>query len=299
MNNSDKLQRFLFEHSPVRGQFVHLDHAYQTIITQHEYPPVISKLLGEALVLITLLAGTIKFKGRISIQFQGQDKLKLLLVQCNDEFHIRGLVQWEGELDSAAIMQDLKKGVIVITVDPEKGGQRYQGMVNWQGNSLAESIEGYFRDSEQLNTRIWLAVNETRATGMLLQMMPGTDKEHREFTKDDVLDWEHIVHLAETIKSEELLTLENEVLLHRLYHEEDIRLFESVPVMFQCTCSRKRGEIAIFMLGQEEAEEELAGKQVIIVTCDFCNKKYSFDQVDVANIFKQGSGMPPTSNQVH
>ena len=297
MKKKDILQKFLFENAPVRGSFVHLDNTCRTIVNQHDYSPAIKKLLSEALVLVSLLSGTIKFNGRLTIQFQGKDKLKLLLVQSTQDFHLRGLVQQNGELNTEEeIMAEFKNGIIVITMEPDDSTQRYQGIVSWKGNSLAQSIEGYFRDSEQLLTRIWLAVDEKHASGMLLQAMPeaGTSTP----LKADHPIWEHIIHLTETIKKDELLNLDNKVILHRLYNQEDVRLFEAMPVIFHCTCSVQRGENAILMLGREEAEEELQNKQIIVVTCEFCGSEFKFDRVDVENIFRKGDSAP-VSTQLH
>jgi molecular chaperone Hsp33 len=297
MNNKDKLQRFLFEKSSVRGEIVHLNQSFKEILSRHGYPKIIQKLLGEALVLTSLLTAIIKFKGRLTLQFQSQSGLKLLLVQCNEQLHLRGLAQWEGELNEEELLTNLKKGVLVIIMDPDSSTQRYQGIVAWQGNSLAESIEGYFRDSEQLQTRIWLAIDEDKAAGLLLQMMP-SEEAHSQPSAQTA--WEDLTILTDTVKAEELLNLDTTLLLHRLYNqnEEELRLFESVDVMFQCTCSAKRGENAILLLGEAEVQEELNEKQVIVVKCDFCNKEFIFDRVDVANIFRN-QGTPPASTLIH
>jgi molecular chaperone Hsp33 len=299
MNKKDKLQRFLFENIAVRGEIVHLESSYQQIIQQHEYPPFIQRLLGEALVLVTLLAAIIKFKGRLTLQFQGKSGLKLLLVQCNHDFHLRALAQFDNDLSEENLQDSLKNGILVIMMDPDTSTQRYQGVVSWRGNSLTESIEGYFRDSEQLETRIWLALTDKQASGFLLQAMPQESaKGFQLHAPEENRDWEHLIHLTSTITDDELLHLENKILLHRLYVEEDIRLFEEMPVIFQCTCSARRGENAILMLGEKEAEEELNEHQVIVVHCDFCNREFTFDRVDVANIFKHG-GTPPPTTQIH
>jgi molecular chaperone Hsp33 len=134
---------------------------------------------------------------------------------------------------------------------------------------------------------------------MLLQVMPPQESEGQDLDATKLQhDWEHLVHLTNTITSKELLELETETLLHRLFVEEDVRMFEAFDVKFKCTCSAKRGENAILLLGEVEAEEELREKQVIVVKCDFCNKEYTFDRVDVANIFRKG-GTPPSSTQIH
>lgn len=298
MNDKDILQRFIFENVSVRGEIVHLNESFQTIMQQHDYPSIIRQLLGEVLVAASLLSATIKYQGRLTVQFQGKDKLKLLLAQCDSQFHLRGLAQWEGELNEAELPTLLKQGVLVITIDPESGGKRYQGIVEWQGNSIAQSIEGYFNNSEQLPTRLWMAVNDEQGAGLLLQAMPiasGTSKSKHGHTDHD---WEHLMHLTGTVTRNELLTLDTQQLLRRLYHQEDVRLFPSMPVMFQCTCSIEKGENAILFLGQQEVEQELKEKQKLVVTCEFCNKEFTFDRVDVAKIFKKGN-KPSSSTQIH
>lgn len=291
MNESDILQRFLFDTASVRGEIVRLKKSYQDIIDRHGYPPIIRQLLGEALVAVTLLTSIIKFEGRVTVQFQGNDKLKLLFAQCTQSFHLRGLVQWEGEINESDIATAGEQGTLAIMMEPDAiGAQRYQGIVVWQGQSLAKSLEIYFRDSEQLPTRLWIGVNETEAAGLLLQVLP---KEDPESHKDD---WETLTHLTDTLKPSELLAWDNQTLLHRLYAEEDIRLFETIPVKFRCTCSRERSENALLLLGQEEIEQELEGKQLIVVTCEFCNKEFSFDHVDIVNLFQKKGG---TSTQIH
>jgi molecular chaperone Hsp33 len=297
MKKKDLLQKFMFEHTPIRGGFVHLDHSYQTIINQHAYSPPLKRLMGEALVLVSLLSGTIKFNGRLTIQFQGKNKLRLLLVQATQDFHIRGLIQFNEEPQSEEeILSEFKNGVVIITMEPDDSTLRYQGIVSWQGNTLSESIEGYFRDSEQLLTRVWIAVDDKRACGLLLQAMPGGDASGPMRPNDP--NWEHVMALTETLKAAELLKLDNKVILHRLYHQEDLRLFEATPVIFHCTCSLKRSENAILMLGRDEATDELQNNQVIDVTCEFCGSKFTFDRVDVEKIFRKGD-TPPTSTQVH
>lgn len=293
MSDKDILQRFIFDGAPVRGQIVHLNDSYKSIMKQHNYPPMIQKILGEALVAASLLSAIIKFKGRLTVQFRGNGKLKLLLAQCNQAFQLRGLAQWSENLKENELWEALNQGVLGIMMDPDiPGGKRYQGIVAWKGKSFIETLEGYFYQSEQLPTRLWFSVNEECAAGMLLQVMP---KDKPELYQND---WERLVMLTDTVKPDELLNIENQVLLHRLYSEEDVRVFEKVPVMFSCNCSVERSEHAIAILGQKEAEQELRLKENIVVTCEFCNKAYSFDRVDIARIFAKGD-KPPSSTQIH
>ena len=292
MSDHDSLQRFLFENAPVRGELVHLNESYQTIVQQHTYPPLIQQLLGEALLVTCLLTAMIKFKGRLTLQFKGVGKLKLLLAECDDNFHLRGLVQYEGELTSEELVEAQKQGVLAIMMDSDLNTERYQGIVAWEGHSLTHAIEGYFKQSEQLQTRLWLAVNETSAAGLLLQVLP---KEKPELYTND---WERLIYLTETLTPEELLQLDHASLLYKLYSQENVRLFEKNPVIFCCTCSIKRSENALLLLGQTEAEQELEDKQTIFVTCEFCHKNYVFDRIDIAVLFKNNN-QPPASTQVH
>ncbi len=288
MNDKDILQRFIFENASVRGEIVRLEESYQTIMNQHKYPPVIQHILGEMLIVACLLSASIKFKGRVTVQFQGKGGLKLLVAQSNHNLELRGLAEWQGDFAPEELLAQLKQGVLAVTMDPEtEGSNRYQGIVPWQGDSLAQSIEGYFSHSEQVPTRIWLAVDQNRAAGFLIQVMP-RESNRKGQSEEHESAWEHISHLSATLTARELLQLDNQVLLKRLYVEEDVRIFAPSPVSFRCTCSVKRSENALRMLGEAEVLEELNEKQQIIVICEFCNKEFLFDRVDVARIFKQG-----------
>ena len=299
MANRDSLQRFIFEKAPIRGEFIHLNDSFQTIVSQHAYPEPLRQLLGEALCVAGLLTAIIKFNGRLTVQFRGKGKLKLLLVQCDNQFHLRGLIKWEGEVSSyEALMDSFQEGVLSIMLD---GGlkSRYQGIVAWQGRSLAESIEGYFKNSEQLATKIWLAVDDTCAKGLMLQVIPASDKEATGIEQAIINPhWAHITQQTADLCPADMLKLDYQALLDKLYPEEEIRFFPSIPVAFHCNCSRKRGEDAILLLGRKEAEEELKDKHSIVVTCDFCNKEYVFDPVDVARIFED-EHRPPSDTHLH
>lgn len=300
MTNIDLLHRFIFEKAPVRGEYIHLQKSFQTILDQHAYPLPIRQLLGEALCVAGLLSAIIKFNGRLTVQFRGKGKLKLLLAQCNNQFQIRGLAKWKGKLTYRDLMDSFHQGVLVIMLDSGPHQNRYQGIVSWRGNSLVESIEGYFRDSEQLATKIWLSVNETSATGLLLQMIPSCSVKSEKKLEIDMPqpEWQHITNLTSALENKNLFNLDYQTLLNTLYPKEEIRIFSSVPVQFHCSCSRKRGEDAILILGREEAEDELKNNKIIVVTCDFCNKEYLYDSADVANIFIN-KDKPSSQTQIH
>lgn len=292
----DVLQRFIFDNAPVRGEYIFLEHSFQEILSQHPYPPLIRNLLGEALCVSGLLSAIIKFEGRLTVQFRGQGKLKLLLAQCNSNFQVRGLAKWEGEMTETDLMSAFHEGILTIMVD-SGSTNRYQGIVNWNGYSLAESVEGYFRDSEQLTTRLWLGGNETSAAGLLLQVIPGQESAAKGMEDADVQShWERIYQNTIRLQPEQLLSGDYQQLLNHLYPEETVRIFTGSPVSFHCSCSRKRSENAIFILGKDEAEEELKSKNSLVVTCEFCHKNYVFDRKDVATIF-ENRDKPPTQTR--
>lgn len=294
MKKTDTLQRFIFDNAPIRGEYIHLRTSFQSIVDQHPYPGSIRKLLGEALCVAGLLSAIIKFDGRLTVQFRGNGKLKLLLAQCNNKFQMRGLAKWEDDITYSDLMESLNEGVLVIMLDSTNNKLPYQGIVAWRGNSLAESIEGYFKESEQLATKIWLQVDEKNAAGLLLQVIPATDIGLTSVEQEIINPhWHHAVSQTNRLQPDTLLEEDYESLIVKLYPQDDIRIFPPVDIAFHCTCSRQRGEDAISLLGKEEAEAELQNKQSIVVTCDFCNTQYLFDKDDVSKLFKDKDS--PTS----
>jgi len=299
MTDKDSLTRFIFDKTPIRGELIRLEKTFQDIIDQHDYPPSLRKLIGESLCVAGLLSAIIKFNGRLTVQFRGKGKLKFLLAQCDNDFNLRALAKWEGDLSYQELMHAFNEGVLMIMLDSGlKKSNQYQGIVAWRGNSLVESIEGYFKDSEQLSTKIWLAVSDHHAAGYLLQVMPPRDTDSFSIDQEVVAPhWSRITKLTAPISNEDLLQADYHAMLRLLYPDEEVRVYTPMPVVFRCTCTRKRGEDAILILGREEAEDELKNKNTIVVTCDFCNKEYVFDRIDVANIFE--NNRPPTDNHLH
>lgn len=298
MIKKDTLQRFLFNNAPVRGEYIHLDDSYQTIIKQHPYPSFVQTLLGQALCVAGLLTAIIKFEGRLTVQFRGEGKLKLLVAQCDDKFHLRGLIKAEDELTEAELIGSFRMGTLAIMLDGGPKKERYQGIVPWTGNSLAEAIEGYFRSSEQLATRLWLKVDAEQAAGFMLQVVPShaSTRDPEEGIGTEAFNT--IVVNTGLMLREQLLTTGCVPLLKELYPEEDIHLFEEQALDFHCTCSRQRSVDAIRILGQEEAELELETSPNLVVTCDFCSNQYSFTRAEVAEIFND-KYIPPSSTEIH
>lgn len=281
LKNTDTIQRFIFEHANIRGELVHLEHVYQTIISQRSYPPVIQRLLGEALVSCALLTSSIKFKGEVSLQFQSDTRFPLLMVQCTNQLKLRGFAQFKEALEDSAYEDAFLKGKMTLSILQDNKTQPYQSVVPIHSIQMNENIMHYFAQSEQVSTMLCLASNKHHAAGMLLQLMPEQNSEKREEF------WSYAVHIGETIQNEELLTLDNEVLLNRLYHETELRLYPERLIQFECRCNRSKMEKAIQMLGEVDANNLLQEKGNITVTCDFCNQPHIFDGIDVALLFRK------------
>jgi molecular chaperone Hsp33 len=295
-HDRDSLHRFLFEQYPIRGHLVHLDASWRALIEHREYPAVIRTLLGEAAVASLLLAATIKFEGVLSLQLQGDGPVHLLLAQCTSGLGIRGLARYreeavtDGRLSQAAGITDLiGTGNLAVTVETEDTSQRYQGIVPITGTRLAESLQIYFENSEQLPTRLWLYADEHGASGMLLQRLPGEGGTAVTADPQAVDDaWRRVQLIGETLTPEELRTLNDAEILHRLFNEDDVRLYEPAPVFFRCRCSRERVSGVLQGLGEAESRSILAERGAVEVRCDFCNRAYVFDAVDVAQLFNTG-----------
>lgn len=279
MKENDSLQRFIFEHASIRGEIAHLNETFKTIINQRPYPPMVKNLLGEAMVSCLLLAGSIKFDGELGLQFQGDARLPLLLVQCDNKLQMRAFAKYEDALSTEDYAEAFLNGQMVLTINQYNQTQSYQSVVPIQSTSMGENLMHYFAQSEQVASRVWLAVSEDSAAGMLLQLLPGQDVEQREQF------WEYAVALGQTVSEEELLTLENQTLLHRLYHETQLRLFDGRSVSFQCRCNAEKMHQVLTVIGEEETKKLLEEQGKVDVTCDFCNSHYSFDAIDIAMLF--------------
>jgi molecular chaperone Hsp33 len=273
----DSLRRFLFENAPIRGEHVHLDSSWCSVLERHDYPPLLRQMMGELTAAAALLAATLKLDGSLVLQIQGTGAIKLLVVECSGDLKLRATAKWEGPLQGS-LAELAGDGRFVITLVQQDGKPAYQGIVELEGESVAEILQNYMSRSEQLETRLWLAVDEHAASGMLLQKLPDQ-------AEGDTDAWSRITQLADTLHDDELMQLPAEALLHRLFHEEDVRLFEAQPVSFHCSCTRDNVAQMLRMFGAEEVESILTERQTIEVHCEFCNHRYEFDKVDAAQIF--------------
>jgi len=293
--DTDFTQRFIFDDRDVRGEWVALDRSYAEVLARHPYPQPVAQLLGELMAAAALLVGALKFDGLLVLQARSQGPVPLLMVECSSERDIRGMARYEAELieDGATLEQLMPSGELILTIDPLKG-QRYQGIVDLLGANLSECFTNYFLQSQQINTRFWLNVEQGSARGLLLQQLP-VDRQPDEDDREE--SWQHVVALGGTLKAQEW-ALDNETLLHRLYHEDAVRLFDVQPLRFRCSCSRERSGNALVSLGQEDAQRlvvECGG--TVEIDCQFCNERYFFDAADIVQLFANGGVDAPSETR--
>lgn len=277
MIKQDFLHRFLFEERGIRGEWIQLTASWQAIQQNQQRPDAVQKVLGQALAAVSMLSATIKFKGSLILQAQGNGAIKTLVAQATHNRKIRGLIRSDEQVTAGSLEDMFGNGNLVLTIKPEHADP-YQGIIALQGKNLATALEDYFVQSEQLKTRLWLFANNTQAVGFLLQELPGNN---------DPTNWEHIEILANTITEQELMTLDCQQILYRLFHEESVRLFDAEPVGFECVCSQTKIETTLKSLGSKELYDILEERGNIEVDCEFCNTRYLFDKIDVTRLLSQ------------
>lgn len=298
MASNDLIHRFLFDHTDIRGEVVSLDNSYREVLAHNPHPPVVQQLLGEFLAAVSLMSSTLKFDGLITLQARGEGPLPLIMAECSHHKGLRAIARPNPDADFTAmegesspnIRQLLGKGVVAITIEPASSlnsrGERYQGIVPLDADDLAGCLEHYFAQSEQLNTRFWLSADSNmdnpRTSGLMLQALPQQLNASAEQNRDH---WETTCTLADTVKPDELMGLEHEILLYRLFHEEQVRLLDAAEVHFACSCSRQRSANALVSMGENEVTQLIAENETITIDCQFCNQQYIFGPQDVTKLF--------------
>ncbi len=276
-NSADTLQRFSFDNTNIRGEVAHLNASYREVLNRHQYPGIVAKGVGELMAATALLSANLKFAGRLTLQIRLTGNVSLLQAKTNEKGQLRAIARYEEGTDASELT--LTDGQMIITIEPEVG-QRYQGITLIKGGNVAGALEDYFEQSEQLGSRFWLACDGSNAAGFMLQQMPSSEG-------DDPDAWDRLSHLASTLKDEELLTLNNEVLLHRLYHEEDARIYPGSELSFFCTCSKDRIGSALHQLGKPELLQIVEEQGKVSINCDFCQQAYSFDRAQIEELFPE------------
>lgn len=278
MDSADSLQRYTFANAPVRGELVQLSESYQRLIAGHNYPAPVQRLLGELMAATSLLTATLKFEGHINIQLQGNGAVNFATLNGSHNQQLRGVARLTRDLSSGDFADMVgDKAYLIITLTPAEG-ERYQGVVEVKAEDtgLQAVVERYFSQSEQLKTRIWLHATAESASGMLLQALPGED--------DSAQAFEHLALLTDTIHGDELASLEATTILHRLYHEETVHIFDPVPVEFYCGCSREKSLQALYSVPVDELKTILQEDGEIKLTCDYCLTEYHYGDEDVATL---------------
>jgi molecular chaperone Hsp33 len=278
---TDQLQRFIFDNTDIRGEVVRIEQSYQQCLAGHQYTEVVANLIGEFLAAAALLSATLKFEGTLTLQARSDGEIPLIMAEATSERNLRAIAKQADQATSDQFNTLLGDGRLCIIIDPEQG-QRYQGIVSLEGDNLAQCLEAYFRQSEQLSTRIWLSSNGQQAAGLMLQELPSSKTINPEQRLEQ---WEHISHLAATLTEEELLKLDFQTLLHRLYHQEQVKIFPSAALQFQCSCSSARTLNALRTLGQQELLEIIAEQGSIDINCEFCHQHYHYQQQDIIELF--------------
>lgn len=265
-SNVDKLRRFVFEQEDIRGSIVRLDAVWQRLRESDDYPRSVSALLGEALAATALLGRNLKFDGRMTLQVQGGQHVRLLVLQCDNHLRLRGLARFGDDLPDA-FTELVDGGALCITVESGKARERYQSIVPLSEINLAQCLEHYYKQSVQLPTVFLLAADEERAAGLMLQVMPervpGSGA------------WQRLTTSLANMDVMRMSRLDDETLLSVVFPEDDIRLFEPDPVEFHCDCSVERIENMLRMLGAHELVDLVTDQNIVEVRCEFCNQPYS------------------------
>lgn len=294
---SDTLKKYLTTDHSTRIQTLRLTKAWQTGLAHQDLPPAVVQLLGELAAASVLLAGNIKFNGSVVLQLQGNGPVRLILVECTAGLELRATAQLRddsGPLSADATLQSLLnadgKGRFTVLLDPaakHEGSTTYQGIVPLEGETVAAALEHYMKRSEQLDTHLWLAADGQYCAGLLLQRMPGAasadDSPAQAAPVDDT--WSHCLTLASTLQRHELLSVQSDILIDRLFRDDDLLAFPANDVRWHCPCSRARVAGMLRTLGRSEIEDILAQQGHVHITCNFCGKSYDFDSVDCAQLF--------------
>jgi len=309
----DEVRRFIVENRPVRGHWVRLEGAWRELRAHHDYPEPVRELLGQAVAASVLLAATLKFRGQLTLQLQGNGAVSLLVAQCTHDYRLRAVARFDAAAVSALSANDASveaggstggvfrslvgsEGRFAVTVEADERNMRYQGIVPLSGDSLAGSLETYFARSEQLPTRVLLAADGQRGAGVLVQKLP-EDAATDETQMREV--WAQAERGIERLSAEDLLQCPVEELLGRGFAAQDMRLFRGAPVQFECRCSNGRVTSLLRALGPDEVRDVLREQGSVTVTCEFCHRPYRFDAGDVDALFKDGSRPGGNSSTIH
>lgn len=273
-----RVRSFLFERLDIRGVWVQLDQTWRDMLAGRQYAPATLTLLGEMAAVTALLASNLKQPGRLTFQLRGEGAVNRLVMICNAQLQLRGMAHEAVARDTGSLTEVLGEGFLTITLDAPEMRQPYQSQVPLQGDSLAAVFEHYLAQSEQQPARLWLAANGQTAAGLFLQALPGAS------TRDED-GWNRVQILANTLKPDELLTLSSIDLLARLFPEEDVRIYDPRPVVWDCPEDWDKIASMLRSIGRAECESILQEVGEIHVHDDICNRDYRLDAAAVDKLF--------------
>jgi len=284
---TDQIQKFLFEEKDIRGAYVSLTSTYQENNKSHHYPDFVDRLLAEFLCACVLLSSSLKFEGRLVLQIRSEGDITLLMAESDHRQNVRAIAKFSENVRFSDFEAAFTKGTFAMTIEPA-GRKPYQGIVPLSGSCLADCLAEYFVRSEQLGTHLFFALEDDCAAGFFIQQMPSHRVMDKALRKKQ---WMEVKMFVETLSAQELTTLACENLLHRLFSEDEIRIFDASEVQFSCRCSKARMDSALISLGKQELEKMLAEQDDIEMKCEFCNTAYCYDQKAIFTLLEDDANM--------
>ncbi|SDY75858.1 Hsp33 family molecular chaperone HslO [Nitrosomonas sp. Nm33] len=278
MNNY--VQRFLLENLDIRGAVVHLDSVWQKMLQNRNYPASVVQLLGDMSATTLLLSGNLKQLGRLTVQLKGDGPVPMLVIDCNESLHLRGMAKYAPQVAAQPVPDLLGRGQLVLTLDMLSMREAYQSIVPLDGDTIAEIFEHYFKQSEQLPSRLFLATSDNAIFGILLQKLPTADQQ-------DPDGWTRIEALAATVQDQPIFKLAAEEILTRLFMEETIRVFDAQTVSYGCREDPAKIYNMLHSLGRAEVNAILQECGEVVVHDDICNREYRFDALAIDAIFRE------------
>lgn len=272
----DLMQPGLIESANARLSLIQMEQSWRQVLARHDYPDSVAAQLGQVLACSALLRARLKKGSSVILQIQGQGAVETLVAQASPGNTLRGLAKWQSPIDAPDHVGDIY-GDAKLVMTMIQGQQRYQGIVELCGETLSDCVELYLSQSEQLPSCLRLFANRHRVAGVMIQKLP------TQYTDDE--DWQRIKTLTQTITADEMLELPVSDIIKRLYHQEDVRIYEQQSVRFQCRCSRRRIDTVLETMGRDSILELLNEKGVITVDCEFCNQSYQYRQAEIDSLF--------------
>ena len=275
------LHRFLFKEHNIRGEHLRLTNAWQEMIAERHYPPMLTQFLGELTAVSVMLASGMKHRGKLTLQMMGEGAIHLLVVEVTHDLKIKGVAKTQEALpDHASLKELIGSGQILVTLENDDTNTLYQSYVPQEGETVAEAFEAFMSQSNQLPTKLWLAADDQAVAGVFLQKMPDTDEK-------DADAWNRITHLASTVKTEELLSLDAQSLLHRLFHEETLELYPEQSVTYECLHDKSKIDAMLINLGREEVNQILDKEGEVVIHNEMCNRHERYSKEDIERLFAE------------